>query len=47
MVDLVGLAGFFVPIGCPDASGAGVFESIVKASDSAEEVNEGRFKRGH
>lgn len=47
MVGLVGLAGFLVPVGCPDAAGAGFLEGVVKASDSAEEVDEGGLKRGH
>jgi len=47
MVGLVGLAGFIVPFGGPDAAGSGFLEGVVKASDSTEEVNEGRLKRGH
>lgn len=47
MIDLVGLTGLLVPIGCPDTSGAGFLEGIVEASDSAEEVDECRFKRWH
>ena len=47
MIRLVGLAGFLIPVGCPDASGAGFLERVVKASDSAEEVDECGLKRGH
>lgn len=47
MVCLVGLAGFLVPVRGPNALGAGFLEGIVKASDSAEEVNEGGLERGH
>ena len=47
VIRLIGLAGFLVPVGCPDAAGAGFLEGVVKASDSAEEVNEGRLERGH
>ena len=47
VVSLVGLAGLLVPVGGPDAPSAGFLEGIMEASDSAEEVNEGRLERGH
>jgi len=47
VVSLVGLAGLLVPVGGPDAPGTGFLEGIMEASNSAEEVNEGRLKRGH
>lgn len=47
MIGLIGLAGFLVPVGGPNAACAGFLEGVVKASDSAEEVDEGGLKRGH
>jgi hypothetical protein len=47
MVSFIGLAGFLIPIGSPDASSASFLEGIVKASNSAEQINEGGLKRGH
>ena len=41
MIGFVGLPGFLVPIGGPYAPGASFLESIVKASNSAKEIDEG------
>ena len=47
VVSLIGLAGLLVPVGGPDAPGAGFLKGIMEPSDSAEEINEGRLERGH
>ena len=47
VIRLIGFACLLVPVGGPDAPGAGFLEGIMEASDSAEEVNEGWLERGH
>lgn len=41
MISLVGFSGFLVPVGGPYAPSASFLEGIVKASNSAEEIDEG------
>ena len=41
MICRISVPGLLIPVGRPDATGAGCLECVVKTADTAEEIDEG------
>ena len=41
VIGRISVPGLLIPVGRPDATGAGCLECVVKTADTAEEIDEG------